>query len=515
MDSVPSRLSVTLSLDDDMDEGRERSAQSVPQIFKLPPEIMQQIFSYLSAEHLASLHRTCRGLQIHATEDKLWIDLLKTRIPIHDFPDTPSPFSSFRELYLSHHPYWFLPHHKIWFSDDAYTGKLILIKFNPKRGSIEGYRVAAERPPATPEVWSYKPDVLIHHLNPHVYVSTNDPVLALSPPITTSSSSTSSTSWTPTTEIPMRIGAPTQKIDASLLLSIDLPEPTASVPAVSVWPPRIIPDMPRTRSSLSSGAADRFSSRKHKPQTLSEISQTTFRTRTWSHFTQGILNLGPRIGEAVSTWSTLCPSLYTPTAEKPYQGIFVGDYAAHGCEILLVLQSDTAPISARRERVRDDARNRPSRYLSAILAALNDESLAGGEDPDFDPDTPELSTSSYLDTKEYQNATFSQTPVRPNVADPDGNIHKGAIQAIKLTGDVNIPRGEHTFVADDIGPAGTIRIAAEKPFRGARVVKSRGHVAGRGFMEGRFDCFVSLSRVLVLLDRFLCDLGFGIWCKLL
>ncbi|RYG42327.1 DUF3506 domain-containing protein, partial [bacterium] len=109
--------------------------------------------------------------------------------------------------------------------------------------------------------------------------------------------------------------------------------------------------MRRTRSSLSSGAADRFSSRKHKPQTLSEISETNFRLRTWSHFSHGILNLGPRIGEAVSTWSTLSPSLYTPTSEKPYQGIFVGDYAAHGCEILLVLQSESPPASARRESV--------------------------------------------------------------------------------------------------------------------------------------------------------------------
>lgn len=209
-----------------------------------------------------------------------------------------------------------------------------------------------------------------------------------------------------------------------------------------------------------------------------------------------MLNLGVRIGEEINTWSTLTPDLYTATPEKPYQGIFVGDYAAHGCEFLLVLQSDTAPTNTHWNREREQIHQRPSRYLSAVLAALSDDTpfdLTAFHDPIQHP----ILQPQYKDHDVHNN---SQESVRPNVPDPDGVIHKGAIEAIKLTGDINVPRGEHTFVADDIGPAGTIRIAGEKPFRGARVVKSRGHVAGRGFQEGKFALLYCYAKMCTMTD---------------
>jgi hypothetical protein len=66
----------------------------------------------------------------------------------------------------------------------------------------------------------------------------------------------------------------------------------------------------------------------------------------------------------------------------------------------------------------------------------------------------------------------------------DEHTYRGRIEAIKLTGDPNIPRGEYSFIAPDIGRDGLLRIAGEEMFRGARVVRSVGHIAARGFRDG-------------------------------
>lgn len=56
-----------------------------------------------------------------------------------------------------------------------------------------------------------------------------------------------------------------------------------------------------------------------------------------------------------------------------------------------------------------------------------------------------------------------------------------------MTGDPNVPRGEYTFIADDISQTGYIRTADEARFEGARIVKSRGHIATRMFINGEFQ----------------------------
>ena len=68
----------------------------------------------------------------------------------------------------------------------------------------------------------------------------------------------------------------------------------------------------------------------------------------------------------------------------------------------------------------------------------------------------------------------------------EGRTYQGRLEAIKLTGDPNVPRGEHTFIADDLGPNGIVDGPPPDPrFQGIRTVHSRGHVANTGFIQGK------------------------------
>jgi hypothetical protein len=258
-------------------------------------------------------------------------------------------------------------------------------------------------------------------------------------------------------EIKMTVGRSGNNTAASFFLARNIPLHLQNK-SMSLWPPATIPNMPRVRAE----SIDKFRGSGHKPQKYDEISQTTFRLRHWSQFSTGMAHLGIRIGEEVSTWSTIDPSLYAPTKQRPYQGIYVGDYAGHGCEFLLVMQSEFPPEIPRR---------RPTdTYLRSLI----------GLPPVSDEDEMEetfLSQQPGQERSQYQRDVLA--------AQVSEGIYHGSIQAVKLTGDPNIPRGEYTFVADDIGPNGLIRIAEEYPFKGARVVKSRGHVAARGFQNGK------------------------------
>jgi hypothetical protein len=148
------------------------------------------------------------------------------------------------------------------------------------------------------------------------------------------------------------------------------------------------------------------------------------------------------VGEEIATYATLDPHVYTPTPDKPFRGIWVGDYGAHGCEFLLVHQHDDDP-----------------------------------DDPPFDPDS----------IVRLEGETDEQYATRQR----DAVVYRGRLEAIKLTGDANIPRGEVTFVVDELGNGGAeVHVEHPRLRFSARAIESRGHIARTGFANGECrPCF--------------------------
>jgi hypothetical protein len=147
------------------------------------------------------------------------------------------------------------------------------------------------------------------------------------------------------------------------------------------------------------------------------------------------------------TLATIPTEAYTPTPEKPWKGIWVGDYAGHGYEFLAFLQPDEPidlpPLAAQRLEFMDaDQRS---------ISVEDDDSLS---------------------------------------------YHKNQLVGVKLTGDVNVPRGEYSFIMPDITDRGTIRYADETMFKGARVVGGVGHIAGRGFERRMCTAHLHIHREL-------------------
>jgi hypothetical protein len=153
----------------------------------------------------------------------------------------------------------------------------------------------------------------------------------------------------------------------------------------------------------------------------------------------------------VYSYATLDPKLYTPTEEKPWRGIWIGDFSGHGCEFLLINQPDNeTPFDA------------------ASVVQREDE------------------THEEWETRKKEE-----------------KLYRGSIQGIKLTGDPNVPRGEYTFIADDISSKGYIRTATDERFKGARIVKSRGHIAARMFKNGKSPKFYDVLQRLTEIDKYI------------
>ena len=472
----------------------------------LPFEIISHILTFLPPSSLANLSRTCGLLRSHAYNDLLWMSFVRNTIPGSESLESPSPAKSWRDLYTAHHPYWFLVKNKIWFADVHNNGLLILARYNSQNGCIEAFRLLAEHGPHRYETWEHNPEVIIHTFNPKVSLWVDDPVIKLGFKEREHDNDNRLRK-----EVAMQTGR-THGICSMISLCRPIPKALQD-PAMALWPPTTIPAQERVRNE----SATKFRKEEQRPQTLDQMSDQTFRIRKWLEFSNLMQPLNAvRMGEEVMTFSTLLEESYKPTKEKPWQGIWVGDYSGHGCEFLLVLQrevtspmalsSTSSPGILRREmaETNHDAgmELQDSDQVQQLAEATESETSVPphhiGETIGPSQWQPRQG-SAEQDDKENQGgrSTGVDGDAGPDAQASSTEAPSGRLEAIKLTGDVNVPRGEYTWIAEDIGPKGLIRVAKEQMFIGARTVQSWGHIAGRGF---RHDRFISSQLIMISHD---------------
>ncbi|KAF7561447.1 hypothetical protein G7046_g2696 [Stylonectria norvegica] len=465
----------------DKDKGIERKADTpltsgdlgpAPQnsaFTRIPPELIDTILGRLSSVDLATVSATCHILRRHALSNAHWRALVQENVPGVTVT-SPGPCSSFRDLYTSLDRVWFLPKFKIWFCDRDLMGKLIVVLYDPRRGCIDGYQLVARRGSTESQQWTEDTEVMIHGFQPTVRLHLDKPLLLFRArpnedggrflqPLEANRYAD---------EMPMELDGQLGATFSNFILTRPLDTAVANTklaidfPYGDIWPSPAVPARHHVVGlhgidGQQAGGIDP----EHRPRRRSEVSDQTFRIRQWMEMNGstgfafglgGLIDMagsvGVHIGEEVSTYSTLDPYLYTPTVLRPWRGIWVGDYSGHGCEFLLIHQPDDEPATD----------------VELGLFRNDDES----------------------DTEWETRKT-------------EARIYRGRLEAIKLTGDPNVPRGEYTFIAEDLGPGGSLGLAADPPFTGARVVQSKGHVADAGFVDGKY----TVSRMEV--DRVTAD----------
>ncbi|KAI0867518.1 hypothetical protein GGS24DRAFT_285152 [Hypoxylon argillaceum] len=432
-----------------------------PGLLELPTELIDTIFSYLTPLEIVRLSLVCRNLLSHAMNDIHWHRHVLSSLPGNKIK-SPYPCKTWRELFVAHHQYWFLTKYKVWFCDRSLTGQMVIARYDERRGCIEGYQLLAIRSRDGSEPWAADPNVHIHHFEPNVKLHLDKPILQFNVDslenLMRISLSSSDSKTRPARrffpEHPMRYSHGSDPRFSTFVLAKPLEEQGLDdhmvdhFPYGLVWPPPTIPATHRVLghpADIAGGPThDLITSSRWRPSNRAEVSNLTFRIRQWMEL--GPPTIGFHIGEEIVTYSTLDPELYTPTPERPWRGIWVGDYSVHGCEFLLINQPD----------VDEEGYKEP-------LVRLDSES-----DEEFE-------------------ARFRTE-----------KVYRGRLEAIKLTGDPNVPRGEYTFLAADLGVDGFVGIAQGPPFQGARVVKSQGHVAGVGFMG---DKYIESQLILVSHNR--------------
>ncbi|KAF2702731.1 F-box domain-containing protein [Pleomassaria siparia CBS 279.74] len=462
---------------------------TVPPLVALPSELIHHILLFLSLPDLLSVGLVNHALHEHSLADQLYQLFVQSHVP-GDILTKPSA-SSWRDMFKTHHPYWFIPQNKIWFADSLHTGKVLIARYDPRINAIEAYALVAERRQPTLLMWDRNPDAIVHTFSPRIQLDLNAPVVRLDANAYANGIGNGRTRLQK--EVPMGLYGDHPRASEGLFSRLMLTRPwpeSITDEQTAIWPPLILPSPSRTITS----SATQFRDENYRPSRMAELSRTTFRVRKWMEFSR-LHGISMRVAEDITTWATLPEECYTPTPQKPWQGIWCGDYAGHGCEFLAIVQPDEPKPMPERAQWALRTRTRQSSDSSTESTDSWNTAPTGATEQHGMVHTPDAEMTLEDSVATLQPKTPEEESSSPHdVEEEEDSVYHGRIEAIKLTGDPNIPRGEYTFIAPDIGPGGLVRVADEDMFRGARIVRSVGHIAARGFTD---DDFIASQLILI------------------
>ncbi|KAK4132729.1 hypothetical protein BT67DRAFT_443635 [Trichocladium antarcticum] len=476
-------------------------------LLALPPELIANIFSYLSPIDLNHVAQTGRTLREHATTDYLWQALVQDNVPGSRVA-SPYPCASFRELFWAHHPRWFLPKYKIWFSDAGLPGRLVVVRYDQRRGCIEGYQVVANKRSSTFHTWQADDEVAIPAFDPVVKLHLDQPILRLpanpksnayefctvgsvraihlrrgnngffSPYDGAASSSSEHQEGNHlTNEIPMEL-SPMDEMRHTFIYARRL-SPTevaeargSSFPYRDIWPPFAIPASQRVFGfglHLSTPQTPLY-----RPSSWHDLCDRAFRIRKW---------LELRITQRDRILPAAHPSTANPGPLDP-----AGPNHA-------IPDPSTTPAATTHNVLALDI-NLPQPlgiHIGEDIATYATLSPAL-----YTPTPSKPYRGIWVGDYSGHGCEFLLITQPHDDDDDDDDDNNDSLQAVKLTGDANVPRGEYSFVADDLGAGGLVEVAQEEPFVGVRVVRCQGHVASAGFVD---DTFTDTRLFLISHDR--------------